>query len=46
MQIDVKRALASGATLAVTYTDADNVVATSATKHDVATFEVDLSVKF
>ena len=46
MQIDVKRALASGATLAVTYTDADNVVLAGATKHDVASFEVDLSVKF
>ena len=46
MQIDVKRALTSGATLALTYTDADIVALSSATQHDVATFEVDLSVKF
>ena len=41
-QIDVKRALASGATLAVTYTDYELVNAATSTE----TFEVDLSVKF
>ena len=40
-QIDVKRSLASGATLAVTYTDKDASATTS-----TETFEVDLSVKF
>ena len=47
MQIDVKRALASGATLAVTYTDKDDFSASgSADTSTSETFEVDLSVKF
>jgi hypothetical protein len=41
-QIDVKRKLASGATLAATYTDYDNVATTGTTE----VFELDLSVKF
>ncbi len=46
-QIDVKRALASGATLAVTYTDKDDFAANgSADTSTTETFEVDLSVKF
>jgi len=46
-QVDVKRALAGGTTLAVTYTAADtHNIANTATLTDTATLEVDLSVKF
>jgi len=46
-QVDVKRALASGATLQLTYTSADKAaVATGTTMTDTATLEADLSVKF
>jgi len=46
-QIDVKRALASGATLAVTYTDKDDFSASgSADTSTSETLEIDLSVKF
>lgn len=46
-QVDVKRALAGGTTLAVTYTNADTEnIATSGTQTDTSTLEVDLSVKF
>jgi len=46
-QFDVKRALASGATLALTYTNKDSHnIASTATLTDTATFEADLSVKF
>ncbi len=46
-QVDVKRSLASGATLAATYTVADTAnVATGTAMTDSATLELDLSVKF
>jgi len=46
-QVDVKRSLASGATLAATYTVADTAnVATGTAMTDTATLELDLSVKF
>jgi len=46
-QVDVKRALASGATLALTYTDADTAaIATGTAQTDTSTFEADISVKF
>ncbi len=46
-QVDVKRALASGATLALTYTNADSSnIATGSSLTDTATFEADISVKF
>ena len=46
-QVDVKRALASGATLALTYTNADTAaIATGTAQTDTSTFEADISVKF
>jgi hypothetical protein len=46
-QVDVKRSLASGATLAATYTVADTAnVATGTAMTDSATLELDISVKF
>jgi len=46
-QVDIKRSLASGATLAATYTVADTAnVATGTAMTDVSTLELDLSVKF
>jgi len=46
-QIDVKRPLAAGALLAVTYTNADAAnVAAGAAMTDTTTFEAELSVKF
>ena len=46
-QIDIKRPLASGATLALTYTDADTAeVANGTAMTDTVTFEADISVKF
>ncbi len=46
-QVDIKRSLASGATLAATYTVADTAnVATGTAMTDSSTLELDLSVKF
>jgi hypothetical protein len=46
-QVDIKRSLASGATLAATYTVADTAnVAAGTAMTDSATLELDLSVKF
>jgi len=46
-QVDVKRALASGATLALTYTNADTAAITNGSAQtDTSTFEADISVKF
>ncbi len=46
-QIDVKRALASGATLALTYTNAESLAVQNGTAvTDTSTFEADISVKF
>jgi len=46
-QIDVKRALASGATLALTYTNAESLAVSNGTAvTDTSTFEADISVKF
>jgi hypothetical protein len=44
-QVNVSRSLASGATLAMTYTDSDDR-ASSDNTNSTQTFEVDLSVKF
>jgi hypothetical protein len=46
MEVSASRPLASGATMTVTYSDWENVAATSATKYDNQTLEIDLSVKF
>ena len=47
MQVNVARALASGATANITYTDKeDRSVATSSSLTDTQVFEIDLSVKF
>ena len=46
-QVDIKRALASGATLALTYTSADTAaIANGSAQTDTATFEADISVSF
>ena len=46
-QVDVKRALASGATLALTYTNADTAAITNGSAQtDTSTFVADISVKF
>ena len=46
MEVSASRPLASGATMTVTYSDWENVAATTATKYDNQTLEIDLSVKF
>jgi len=46
MEIAASRPLASGATLSVSYADADKVTATGNTIYDDQTLEIDLSVKF
>jgi hypothetical protein len=46
MEVSASRALASGATLTVSYADADQVRTTAQTMYDDQTLEIDLSVKF
>jgi len=46
MEIAASRALASGATLTVSYADADQVTKVGSTMYDDQTLEIDLSVKF
>jgi len=46
MEFAASRPLASGATLTVSYADADNVTANGDTVYDNQTLEIDLSVKF
>ena len=46
MEVAASRALASGATLTVSYADADKVTAVGSTMYDDQTLEIDLSVKF
>ena len=46
MEIAAQRPLASGATLTVSYADADNVTANGSTIYDNQTLEIDLAVKF
>ena len=46
MEVAAKRTLASGATLSVSYSDADKVTAVGSTMYDDQTLEIDLSVKF
>jgi len=46
MEVMASRPLASGATLTVSYADADKVTATGSTMYDDQTLEIDLSVKF
>ena len=46
LEIAATRPLASGATLTVSYADADQVTATGSTMYDDQTLEIDLSVKF
>jgi len=46
MEVAATRPLASGATLTVSYADADQVTATGSTMYDDQTLEIDLSVKF
>jgi len=46
MEVSASRPLASGATLTVTYADADKVTASTDTMYDDQTLEIDLSVKF
>jgi hypothetical protein len=46
MEVAATRALASGATLTVSYADADKVTAVGSTMYDDQTLEIDLSVKF
>jgi len=46
MEIAASRPLASGATLAISYADADQVRTTAQTMYDDQTLEIDLSVKF
>ena len=46
MEVAASRALASGATLTVSYADADQVTKVGSTMYDDQTLEIDLSVKF